>query len=113
MKRHRAGTVRNGGKRSGDRGSDGRFVSGNRAAVGHGRPVARREIDVALRSELGVEELRRLVRTLFDLALRGDVQAARVLLDRVAGRLPLAAEEQDDDGDGPGFDDLDGVWEAA
>ena len=73
----------NGGKRT--RGRDGRFLVGNPG--GPGNPFAGR---VAKLREAGWKsvkpaEVGRVYRRLLDLALDGDVAAARLLLDRLLG----------------------------
>jgi hypothetical protein len=73
----------NGSKR--DRGPNGRFLSGNPG--GPGNPFAGK---VAKLREAGwkaikPEEIKAVYRKLLDLALAGDVPAARLLLDRLLG----------------------------
>lgn len=62
----------------------GRFAPG--ATPGPGREKGRREHRQALYDAVSPDDVARVVKTLRDLALAGDVAAARVLLDRLLGR---------------------------
>ena len=70
---------------SNGRDSSGRFSAGNSAARGnpHARKVA--ELRSALLAAVSTDELAAMVRSLVDAAKSGDVQAAKVLFDRVLG----------------------------
>jgi hypothetical protein len=63
----------------------GRFVAGNRAAAGN--PVHKKmaEHRRAILEALTDAEVVAVIRKLYDLAVGGDVAAARTLLDRLAG----------------------------
>jgi hypothetical protein len=89
-------TVRSGEKRSAssDRDPRGRFVPGNAAGVGHGRPKSRHELEGAIRAAVTPEELVQVIRALLARALRGDVRAATVVLDRLLGRVPIRVEDE-------------------
>ena len=69
----------------------GRFVQGN--AGGPGNPYARQvaEHRKALMDAVTPNDVKRVVRVLIDKALSGDIQAARILLDRLLGP-PVAAD---------------------
>jgi hypothetical protein len=71
------------GKRG--RGRDGKFLPGNKAAKGN--PLARKaqELRVALFASVSPSDLQAIVGKLIGLAKAGDVQAAKVVLDRVLG----------------------------
>lgn len=71
----------------------GRFVKG--CKPGPGNPNVRRiaEHTRAIRDAVTADELRAVVRKLADQALAGDIQAARVLLDRCAGTPRPEREE--------------------
>lgn len=72
---------------TGDNGRDerGRFTTGNQAA--RGNPYARRvaAFRSALYEALTPEEVKELVRKLFNQAMGGDAAAARIILDRLYG----------------------------
>ena len=76
------------------RGTGGRFAPGNRH--GRGNPHLSRLADAqaAVRDAIAPDELRQVLRKLLAMALGGDVQAARVLLDRVCGRPDNPPQEQ-------------------
>ena len=70
---------------SNGRDSSGRFSAGNSAARGnpHARKVA--ELRSALLAAVSTDDLAAVVRSLVDAAKSGDVQAAKVVFDRVLG----------------------------
>jgi hypothetical protein len=74
---------------NGDNGRDarGRFVKGN--AGGPGNPLAARvaKLRSALLNAVTEDDMREIVRKLVSLAKDGDTVAARILFDRVLGRL--------------------------
>jgi hypothetical protein len=67
---------------------NGRFGPGNKAGVGHGNPWMKYQKLLAqtVHNTVPPERLARVLRTLAHLAEKGDVQAAKVLLDRVMGK---------------------------
>lgn len=73
-----------------DRDAAGRFVTGNRG--GPGNPHARRvaEFRAAMLAAVTPEDVRAVVRALVLAATMGNVAAAREVLERVCGRVPLA-----------------------
>jgi hypothetical protein len=64
------------------RDSCGRFLAGNRAAVGHGCKFAKRigELRGAVLRAIGPDGLRSVVAAMFAAAQKGDVAAAKLLL---------------------------------
>jgi len=96
-KSRRSRTVRNGEERSSttdsDRDSRGRFRPRNRAAVGRRPQRSKAEARAAIEASVDDADLRRIVRSLAARAARGDVAAARLLLDHVAGRPSVAPAE--------------------
>lgn len=68
-----------------NQGPDGKFLPGNRA--GKGNPANRKAqaLRAALMRAVAVGDLRAVVRQLVNQAKGGDVQAARLLLDRCLG----------------------------
>src|SRR5262249_12040528 len=89
-------TVANGSpppERSTGRGANGRFLKGNRCAVGrvsHGRKTA--ELRAQLLACVGPKTLRRIVRRLVKMAEDGDLDAAKLLLAYVLGKPADAAD---------------------
>ncbi len=69
---------------------DGRFAPGNRFRRETARPARMRELRQALAEAATPEDLREVLRSLRDLAIGGDVRAAKVYLDHVAGKPPTA-----------------------
>lgn len=69
------------------RGARGRFGPGNQAAKGRPNPHAKRvsELRSAFLEAVTPDDIREVVAALKAQALEGNVQAARVLLDRVLG----------------------------
>jgi hypothetical protein len=63
----------------------GRFVRGNKAGTGNPLAQQAQRLRVALYGAVSVGELKQVVRKLLELALSGDVQAIRTLLDRLLG----------------------------
>src|SRR5262249_47313181 len=82
------------GERAADHGPRGRFVRGNKAAVGraHGRRVA--ELRRALPDTVAPATLKRLTRKLVKMAEGGDLDAAKLLLLYTLGR-PAEATDPD------------------
>lgn len=77
------------------RGTSGRFLPGNRIAKGN--PVARQaqQLRCALMDAVKPDDLTRIVTRLIVLAQGGDVQAAKLILDRVLGPpVPIDVEER-------------------
>lgn len=70
----------------------GRFVRGNTAAAGHGRPHAARvgELRQAMLEAVGEDELRGVVRALLKEALKGNVPAAKLVLSYSLGAASAA-----------------------
>lgn len=79
-------TVTNGGKR--DR--FGRFQPGNPGGPGNPNLSRQGELQAAVRTAITPQELGQVLRKLLALALEGDTTAARILLDRVLGRVAEA-----------------------
>jgi len=69
----------------GDRGPDGRFRPGNRAAKGNPHAAAVARLRSALLAAVTPDDVAEIVRALVAKARRGDVVAARELLSRVLG----------------------------
>jgi hypothetical protein len=69
------------------RDSRGRFGPGNKC--GKGNPLARRAqtLRFALLAAVRPEDVHRILWRMIKLALRGDIAAARIVLDRVFGRV--------------------------
>ena len=80
-------------KRNG-RTASGQFAKGN--AGGPGNPHAKRvaELRAALLEAVTVEDIRAVVRSLVGQAREGDIPAARELLNRVLGKSPDDAEQE-------------------
>lgn len=80
---------------SNGRGTNGRFLPGNRLAKGN--PAARRAqaLRFALMRAVTPADLTTIVAKLIELAAAGDVQAAKLILDRVLGpAVPIDIEER-------------------
>ena len=73
----------------GNRGKDGKFLPGNQA--GRGNPHAQRaqQLRSALFKAVGPADLKKIIKAMIEAAIGGDVQAARLILDRVLGQ-PVA-----------------------
>jgi hypothetical protein len=86
------------------RSPDGRFALGNHAAAGN--PINRRmkELRRALLDSATPEDVKQVGQTLWELATRGDVQAARVWLEFVIGKPPQALEVSGPDGQALGME---------
>jgi hypothetical protein len=82
----------------------GRFAPGNRLAAGN--PLAKRmhAHRKALLDSTTPEDVQRVGRRLFDLAVGGDVAAAKVWLEYVVGKPPQALELSGPDGEPLGVD---------
>jgi len=74
-----------GGNGNGDRGPDGRFRPGNKAARGNPHAVAVARLRSALLSAVTVADITEIVRVLVARARQGDVVAIKELLNRVLG----------------------------
>ena len=76
------------------RGPDGRFRPGNRA--GKGNPLAKKaqKLRTALFRAVTPTDLREIVKRLVGVAKGGDVQAAKLILERLLGP-PVPADFQD------------------
>lgn len=76
------------------RGADGRFLPGNTA--GRGNPLAKKaqRLRAELMRSVTTGELREIVKALVKAAVDGDVQAARLLLDRTLGP-PIALDYEE------------------
>jgi len=80
---------------AGGRAPDGRFARGNKAAKGN--PTARKaqQLRVALMRAVGAGDVRRIVASMVKAAIAGDVQAAKLILERTLGpALPYDVEER-------------------
>lgn len=74
-------------KRGDGRSTNGRFVKGNKAAVGRsGAKTRRREAAKIFCESMTKPEIKAIVRKLMDLAQAGDVEAARLVLSYSIGR---------------------------
>jgi hypothetical protein len=71
-----------------DRNNKGQFNKGNKAAVGHRNPNARKtqELHNALLKNIKPSDIRAIVKKLIDNAKAGDIVAAREVLDRCLGK---------------------------
>jgi hypothetical protein len=71
-------------------GNRGRFRPGNKAAKGN--PFAKRvqELRQGIYDEPTYADVRKMVRKLIDMAIRGDVAAAKVILDKLFGKDPAS-----------------------
>lgn len=70
----------------GGRGAGGRFVAGNRAAVGNPHARAVGQLRVALLAAVTPEDIRLIVAAMVVKAKGGDIAAAREVFDRTLGR---------------------------
>ena len=70
---------------NGDRDTRGRFVKGNPG--GPGNPLAKKanQLRVALSRAVTVADVRAIAKRMIEAALGGDVQAAKLILDRAIG----------------------------
>lgn len=82
---------RNGGDALDARDTRGRFVGGNQAAKGRGPGDAGR-VRALIRESVTDDDLRAIVATLVAEAKAGNLQAAKELLDRLAGKPKPIAE---------------------
>lgn len=73
-----------------DRDAAGRFTVGNRGGPGNPHIQRVAEFRAAMLAAVTPEDVQSVVRALVNLATRGNVAAARELLERVCGRVPLA-----------------------
>ena len=77
------------------RSNSGRFTQGNR--IGKGNPAAKQaqQLRFALLKAVKPVDLKKIVSKLIQLAAEGDVQAAKLIFDRVLGPpIPLDIEER-------------------
>lgn len=81
-------------KMSGHRDAKGRFVKGNPGGPGGPRRKAY-ELRQAVDQAVSAEHIAAVVRKATRLALEGDMQAARFVLDRTCGRAPEAPAQLD------------------
>jgi hypothetical protein len=65
---------------------DGRFAAGNRAAAGHKRRQHVAKLRAAFTSCLTEDDIANVVSKLLEVALGGDVQAIKLLLERSIGK---------------------------
>jgi hypothetical protein len=77
-----------------DRHQSGRFAPGNQAAAGHKHPHATRvfELREGLFSAVTLDDVRDVVKALVTQAKSGDLDAIKVLLDRLFGRPGAALD---------------------
>jgi hypothetical protein len=85
---------------------DGRFAAGNRAAVGHVSNARMKELRRALLDCATEEKVKAVEESLHELAVGGDVAAAKVWLDHVVGKPLQAVEVSGPDGQGLGVEVL-------
>ncbi len=71
---------------NGDRDGRGRFLPGNNAAKGNPHAARVGKLRGALLKAITAQEIRRVVKALVAEAEKGNVQAARELLDRAVGK---------------------------
>ena len=72
---------------TGDRNAAGRFVAGNRAAKGNPHAKRVQQLRTALMEAITPDAVERIIAAMVEAAENGDVQAAKLLLDRVFGRV--------------------------
>ena len=86
-----------------ERALDGKFAPGNKAAVGHRHPLARRasQIKALVLATVSDDDIVAVVRKLVELARGGDLYACRELLDRLIGRPTTALVMAEDDATSP------------
>jgi hypothetical protein len=75
-----------------ERKSDGRFAPGNKGGPGR-KPKARIVTANGFRAMIGNEGIEEIVKKTVDLALEGDLQAIKVILDRI---FPVYSQTQAD-----------------
>ena len=80
-----------------ERDGQGRFTPGNTAAVGHKnhRAAAAQRYKEAVLRAVDENELEAVVKALLEKAKKGDVSAAKEILDRCCGRVRLQDESDD------------------
>jgi hypothetical protein len=68
----------------------GRFVKGNRIALGHGNPNQKKifALRAAELKAVTTKDIKDVYHKLLELCLQGNVLAIKILLERTAGRLP-------------------------
>src|SRR5688572_13084234 len=74
---------------NGERDGRGRFATGNKCARGNPLNNRTAEWRAALTAEVTVADIRRVIRAMLRAACAGDVAAAKVVLERTLGRVPL------------------------
>jgi hypothetical protein len=85
---------------------DGRFATGNKHSLGHAGNRRQRELRAALIEAATPEKVKAVEESLHELAVGGDVAAARVWLDHVVGKPLQAVEVSGPDGQGLGVEVL-------
>jgi hypothetical protein len=78
--------------------SDGRFATGNKHSLGHAGNRRQRELRAALIEAATPEKVKAVEEALHELAVGGDVAAAKVWLDHVVGKPVQALEVSGPDG---------------
>ena len=86
------------------RDSQGRFINGNKHSQGYPFREAVQKLRVALFAAVTQEDLYETVRAIIRKARKGNVQAAKLVLDRGLGRLATAAEHESQVETDEGFD---------
>lgn len=69
-----------------------RFAPGNAGGPGNPHGKAQEKFRAALIKCVTPEEFRKLGRKMYDTAMSGDVGAAKLIMDRLAGKVPLPLE---------------------
>jgi hypothetical protein len=74
--------------------NQGRFAKGNSFASGHSNPNARKTqlLQNALLDELDENSIKRIVKRLIQMAMAGNIQAAKEVLDRGLGKARQSVE---------------------
>jgi|688.fasta_scaffold379744_2 hypothetical protein len=73
------------------RDGNGRFVNGNRLAKGNPNAKRAQKLRTELMKSVEGDDLKRIVKSLVNAAVDGDVSAAKLILDRVLGP-PVAVD---------------------
>lgn len=79
-----------------DRDEQGRFAKGNAGGPGNPYAATTARLRAALLSAVTEQDIRDVIAALVAQARQGNVPAARELLERVCGRVPLTAIGTDD-----------------
>lgn len=80
-----------------NRNEKGKFVKGNKAAVGHKNKMAKKRqalTDDFLR-QLRPCDFKKIIQTLIELAKNGDLPAIREVLDRALGKCQVSESEEE------------------